>query len=86
MHADDIVLYRPIHSPVDVEALQSDVDHVAAWITFVGLSLNCNKTKLMVLSYKRSPPTVHVRLPNASVIPIVISTVFLGVTITNDLK
>lgn len=69
MYADDIVLYRPIHSPIDVEVLQTDVDQVAAWITSADLSLNCNKTKLMVLSHKRSPPTVHVRLPDASVIP-----------------
>ena len=63
------------NSKLIMYAGDTNVDQVAAWITSVGLSLNCNKTKLMVLSHKRSPPTVHVRLPNASVIPIVTSTV-----------
>ena len=60
--------------------LQSKGGHLAA-----GLTLNTGKTKAMIFSRKRTPPTLNLHV-NSVAIPVVASTTFLGVTVTSDLK
>ena len=50
-----------------------------------GLSLNAQKSKVIVFSRKRVPPVVNILVCH-NVIPVVESTCFLGVTISCDLK
>ena len=85
LYADDIVLYRPISSPHDIDVFQSDVDKIADWVRDAGLCVNANKSKVVVFSRKKSRPAVIIKVDN-SVIPVVDSTCFFGVTITSDLK
>ena len=85
LYADDIVLFRPIISSCDVDALQSDINIVAEWISDAGLCLNANKSKVVVFSRKRVRPAVVVTV-DSTVIPTVDSICFLGVTVTSDLK
>ena len=85
LYADDIVLYRPIATHSDVESLQADVDKVSNWVRDAGLSLNAQKSKVIVFSCKRVPPVVNILVCH-NVIPVVESTCFLGVTISCDLK
>ena len=73
MHADDIVLYRPIATHSDVESLQADVDKVFNWVRDAGLSLNAQKSKVIVFSCKRALPVVNILVCH-NVIPVVEST------------
>ena len=83
LYTDDIVLYRPISSPHEHWCL-SDVDKIADWVSDAGLCLHANMSKV-VFSRKKSRPAVIVKVDN-TVVPVVDSTCFLGVTITSDLK
>ena len=85
MYADDIVLYKPITSSCDVDALQSDINKVAEWISNAGLCLNANKSKVVVFSRKNMRPAVVVAV-DSTIIPNVDSICFLGVTVSSDLK
>ena len=85
LYADDIVVYRSISGPADIEALQSDVDKIVEWLGGAGLPLNTNKSNIVIFSRKSSRPTVTIRANN-SVLPCVDSVSYLGVTVTSDLK
>ena len=52
--ADDILLYRAIHTQDDHTALQHDVDTLAAWSSTKLLKFNPAKCKAMLLSRRRS--------------------------------
>jgi len=44
LYADDIVLYRPVLSPCDIDTLQEDIDKIANWIRSAGLCFNVTKS------------------------------------------
>ncbi len=50
LFADDLVIYRPIHSAADLSILERDLAIVASWIGSNHLTLNENKCKYMILS------------------------------------
>ena len=83
LYADDIVFYRPIRTLSDVKALQSDVDKLSNWVRTASVTINTSKTKVMIFSCKRTPPTLNLRVDS---IAISVVTTFLGVTVTSDLK
>jgi len=85
LYADNIVLYRPILSPCDIDTLQEDTDKIADWIRSTGLCLNITKSKAVVFSRKKSHLIVNVTADNCAV-PVVDSTRYLGVTVTSNLK
>ena len=85
LYADDILLYRPVSTSDDVALLQSDVSKVVDWIYSAGSSLNAGKTNVIIFSRKFSRPVIHIVIHN-TVLPIVDSVCFLGVTLTSDLK
>ena len=85
LYADDILLYCPIWQTSDVSTLQSDVDSISQWVTLSGLRLNVAKSKLLLLSRQRHPPTISL-LVGGSLIPQVQSVVYLGVTLSGDLS
>ena len=85
LYADDIVLYKRITSSSDVSTLQTDVNKVNKWINDAGLSLNASKSKVVVFSRKHIRPVISLSV-GSSVIPVVDSTCYLGVTLSNDLK
>ena len=35
LFADDMALYRPIHTPLDYELLQKDIDAISRWISAI---------------------------------------------------
>ena len=55
LYADDLLLYRPIHSPTDYQALQADIDALFVWISAHKLQFNCDKCNCMLVSRKRDP-------------------------------
>ena len=60
LYADDMVLYRPIHSYEDYWLLQQDINAIATWIT--DNYLQFNTSKYMLISRKRAkelPPTIN---------------------------
>jgi len=50
LYANALLLYRPIHSPTDYQALQADIDALSDWISAHKLQSNCDKCKCMLVS------------------------------------
>lgn len=59
MYADDLKLYRIIHSPLDCCALQADVDTLLRWCTLNGMEANISKCKVVTFCRIRSPLIVN---------------------------
>ena len=53
LFTDDIMIYRPIHTPEDLAMLQSDIDSLTSWTEQNFLQFNADKCKYMVISRKR---------------------------------
>ncbi len=85
LYADDILLYSPIRNEFDVLDLQGDIDAIANWVNTASLTLNQSKTKLLLLSRKRQPPSITLST-NSGPITQVDSLSYLGVIITKYLK
>ncbi len=84
IYADDINYYKPIFSSADILSLQQDIDTISVWLGDSGLRLNARKTKSMVISRKRKPPTMEINL-NGCPVEQVSSFKFLGVTVSSTL-
>ena len=87
LYADDILMYRIIHSTRDYEALQEDTDTVSSWVDSNDLALNSIKCKYMVVSRlkSRSVPSQTMLLYNQPMEQ-VSNYKYLGVILTNDLS
>ena len=86
LYADDVLIYRSIHSPQDNIALQSDVDQMFAWSERNCLAFNASKCKQMLISRKQKPlPHSHLKLGN-NILERVYTYKYLGVQITSDLS
>ncbi len=53
LFADDMALYRPIHTPLDYELLQKDIDAISRWISAIHMQFNAQKCKFMLLFFSR---------------------------------
>ena len=53
MYADDLLLFKPISCQQDLSTFQCDVNLISQWTLQNHLSLNCNKTKYMLISRSR---------------------------------
>ena len=84
MFADDLLLYKPIHSPQDYFDLQDDVNTLAKWLVDHKLTLNVKKCKSLLISRKKCSPTSN--LSPISILEKVQSYRYLGVSITADLS
>ena len=85
VYADDIVLFKPITTDLDLTTFQNDIVSVDSWAKANSLKLNVTKTKAIIFSRKYHTPTFCLSL-NGSSIPIVTSLKFLGVTLSNNLS
>ena len=87
LYADDILMYRIIHSTRDYEALQEDTDTVSSWVDSNDLALNSIKCKYMVVSRlkSRSVPS-QAMLLYGQPMEQVSNYKYLGVILTNDLS
>ena len=87
LYADDMLMYRIIHSIQDYEALQEDTNTVCNWVDSNELALNSNKCKYMVVSRlrSRSVPTRPMLLYGQPMQQ-VSNYKYLGVVLTDDLS
>jgi len=53
LYADDILLFRPIHTIGDYSALQTDIDALSNWATQNTMTFNTAKCKYMRISRKK---------------------------------
>jgi len=91
VYADDILLSKPITTSSDLTALQSDLNLISNWLSNNLLTMNVNKTKLMIISRKRPttsnssihPACVYV---NGSPLEVMKCFKYLGVWISDDLS
>ena len=56
LFADDCTVYREVNGKTDMQALQTDLNHLYQWSQTWQLSLNLSKCKAICISNKRSPP------------------------------
>ena len=86
LYGDDILLYKPINTPINFDDLQADINTIAHWISGNHLTVNSFKTKWMLISQKRSQahhlPPLYL---NGSVIQPVEHYKYLGVWISSNL-
>ena len=87
LFADDMALYRPIHSTTDYSILKLDISTLSTWIKNNSLSLQPVKCCAMLISRKWScfpaPPTLFVE---GVQLPYVTSVKYLGISITSSLS
>ena len=86
LYADDLLLYRAIHSDSDYELLQRDIDKLYTWSEENHLCFNPTKCKYLVIPRKRNPlqPTVNLNI-NSTVLSKVDHIKYLGVWISGNL-
>ena len=89
LFADDMALYRTIHSTADFSIVQCDISSLSVWIRNNFLSLQPSKCHAMILTHKRLPPPEGA-FPTLYVegIPLtyVNSVKYLGILITSNLS
>ena len=55
MYADDVKIFRAIHSPMDASKLQRDLDSLGSWAVEKKLKLNIKKCKYISFVKNHSP-------------------------------
>ena len=85
VYADDILLFKPLSSPSDIQELQDDVDRICEWISLNHLTINVAKSKSMCISRRRSSMLSFTILFNGSPLEKVKCFKYLGLWITDDL-
>ena len=86
--ADDVCIYRPIHSQNDYKLVQEDISAVEKWSDENFLTLNPQKCKYMVISRKRAPTAPDHQAPlllHNLVLSRVCTFKYLGVLLAEDL-
>ena len=85
LYADDMLVYKDIHSCEGYTDLQNDINQIYNWSVENSLSFNPSKCKQMVISRKRRPlPHASLQLGNTT-LERVYKYMYLGVTITAEL-
>ena len=85
VYADDILLFKPLSSPSDIQELQDDVDRICEWISLNHLTINVAKSKSMCITRRRSSMLSFTILVNGSPLEKVKCFKYLGLWITDDL-
>lgn len=85
LYADDLKIYRPISSPLDVTLLQEDLDRIQEWLSLNKLSFCPSKCELVSYSRRKKliPSSYSI---NNVVIKSLQSKKDLGVTFSSDLS
>jgi len=63
MYANDILLYRPVHSTADLVCLQEDTKSLGLWANSVNLHLNPRKYEAMILTKRKHVATSLNQVP-----------------------
>ena len=84
LYADDILLYRPVDTPLQLALLEEDISRVHKWTLNHGLTLNPLKTNVLPITRSRKPLPLNITI-NGQPIPSVNSAKYLGVTISSNL-
>ena len=87
LYADDILLYRPISIPEDLEHLPNDVDRLQDYASANYLTFNASKCKFMLVSRKMQHihPNPSICL-NGSPLELTLTFKYLGLLISSDLS
>ena len=85
LFADDILIFRPIHSAQDEVTLQSDLVHLLNWCRTNQMSLNPSKTKILHVTRRRNAQPCKYTL-DGQCLSSVPSHKYLGVLLSSDLR
>uniref|UniRef100_A0A3Q2ZZP0 Reverse transcriptase domain-containing protein n=1 Tax=Kryptolebias marmoratus TaxID=37003 RepID=A0A3Q2ZZP0_KRYMA len=83
--ADDTMVVGLITDDNDLD-YREEVEQLVVWCRENSLILNVDKTKEMIVDFRKNRPSHAPLLINSSAVEVVSSTKFLGVHITNDLS
>jgi hypothetical protein len=86
LFADDTVLYREIHGPLDVCILQDDLDKIAQWCNTWNMTLNIKKCVSMSVSRLKNTHKPRFYTLNDHTLSKVDKFRYLGVIIDEELK
>ena len=85
LYADDVILYREIHSAEDIIRLQKDLDIIAQWAHTWLMKLNLTKYEHITITNKKNPINSMYNI-NSHFLSKVNSAKYLGVTFTHNLS
>ena len=85
MYADDLLLFKPTSCQQDLSTFQCDVNLISQWTLENHLSLNCNKTKYMLISRSRPGSCNYFNFPIYVNNNQIDQYKYLGVWISDDL-
>ena len=85
VYADDILLFKPLSSPSDMQELQDDVNRICEWISSNHLTISMAKAKSMCITSSHSSKLRFTILVNGSPLEKVKCFKYLGLWITDDL-
>ena len=85
LFADDSILYRTIHSPVDSIKLQRDLDNLQQWEKDWQMSFHPSKCQVMQITNKKKPLNTTYTI-HGELLETVDSTKYLGVHLQNNLS
>ena len=80
LYADDVILYREIHSAEDIIRLQKDLDIIAQWAHTWLMKLNLTKSDHLTITNKKNPINSMYNI-NSHFLSKVNSAKYLGVTL-----
>ena len=84
LYADDVILYRPIHSEEDCHHLQQDLLILEEWATKWEMSFNIQKCEFLQITNKINPIHFQYTLNNETIRKVIHSK-YLGVNIDSKL-
>lgn len=85
LFADDTIVYRPVASKKDCQALQNDLQSLERWEKLWGMSFNPSKCSIIRISRKKKPLILPYILKNEE-LNSAETAGYLGVTIAQDLS
>jgi len=82
-YADDITIYKTIHSNEDILQLQKDLDNLSKWASAWLMTFNVNKCEHLVITKMHSPISSEYKISGCNINKVT-SAKYLKVTINHD--
>ena len=86
LFADDCLLYNSINSIDDCSLLQKDPEILKVWADKWKMEFNVSQCFIINITLARKHKIFHNYTMGGEALPITSSTIYLGITITSDLK
>ena len=86
IHADDILMFKPIKCTEDYTAFQKDINSISDWVNISYLQFNVHKCKFMLVSRKSNQSTQPDLLLCGQPLQKVYTYKYLGLLVSSELS